>query len=181
VGIEELRQCSQKQNELMRSYIGRFTKLLNASEDVSVNRAINTFCDGIRRESYVEELGLLKPKTMTKLMEIANSLADVEDHVRKPRPRSDGDEDDRRHPNDSGNRRDHGNECHKKRRDRGYDATNDTNMVAVGYTDRRDDRCSDQRYDRRDNRRDDNRGGSGSSRGNWWLRPARVADLTVAE
>jgi hypothetical protein len=86
----------------MRSYIGHFTKLLNTSEDVSIDRAIDAFSDGIRQESYIEELGRKKPKTITKLMEIANSWADGEDHVRKPRPRSDDEEDDRRHPNDSG-------------------------------------------------------------------------------
>jgi hypothetical protein len=46
----------------MRSYIGRFTKLLNAAEDVSVHRAIDAFSDGIRRESYIEELGRKKQK-----------------------------------------------------------------------------------------------------------------------
>jgi hypothetical protein len=81
VGIEELRQCNQKHKEPMRSYIGRFTKLLNTAEDVSVDRAIDAFSDGIRRESYVEELGHLKPKTITRLMEIANSWADGEDYV----------------------------------------------------------------------------------------------------
>ncbi|KAK1669328.1 hypothetical protein QYE76_057487 [Lolium multiflorum] len=45
VGIEELRNCQQK--ESMRSYIGRFTKLLNAAEDVSVDRAIDAFSDGV--------------------------------------------------------------------------------------------------------------------------------------
>ncbi|KAK1680233.1 hypothetical protein QYE76_041081 [Lolium multiflorum] len=35
VGIEELRSCQQKQKESMRSYIGRFTKLLNAAEDAN--------------------------------------------------------------------------------------------------------------------------------------------------
>jgi hypothetical protein len=70
VGIEELRQCHQKPKESMRSYIGRFTKLLNAAEDVSVDRAIDAFSDDIRRESYVEELGHKNPKTITKLMEI---------------------------------------------------------------------------------------------------------------
>ncbi|KAK1612189.1 hypothetical protein QYE76_035862 [Lolium multiflorum] len=84
VGIEELRHCQQKQKESMRAYIGRFTKLLNAAEDVSVDRAIDAFSDGIRRESYIEELGRKKPKTITKLMEIANSWADGEDNVRKP-------------------------------------------------------------------------------------------------
>jgi hypothetical protein len=181
VGIEELRQCSQKQKESMRSYIRRFTKLLNVAKYVSIDRAIDAFSDSIRRESYVEELGHLKPKTITKLMEIANSWADGEDHVRKPRPRNDDNEDDRRHPNDSSNRRDRGNKRRKKRRDRGYDAANDTNMVVAGYTDRHDDRRNDRRDDHRDNRRDDNCGGSGGSRGNWQPCPARVADLPVAE
>ncbi|KAK1619631.1 hypothetical protein QYE76_025148 [Lolium multiflorum] len=80
VGIEELRSCRQKQKESMRSYIGRFTKLLNAAEDVSVDRAIDAFSDGVQRESYIEELGRKKPKTITKLMEIANSWADGEDN-----------------------------------------------------------------------------------------------------
>jgi hypothetical protein len=46
----------------MRSYIRLFTKLLNATEDVSVDREIYAFGDGIRRESYIEELGRKKPK-----------------------------------------------------------------------------------------------------------------------
>jgi hypothetical protein len=113
---------------------------LNAAEDVSVDREIDAFSDGIRRESYIEELGRKKPKTITKLMEIANSWADGEDNVRKPRPRSD-DEDDNHPRNVSGNRKDR----HKRRKDRGYD---DTNMVAAGYSDRRDDRYADRRDDR---------------------------------
>jgi hypothetical protein len=68
----------------MRSYIGRFTKLLNDAEDVSVDTAIDAFNAGIRRESYIKELGRKKPKTIAKLMEIANSCADGEDHIRKP-------------------------------------------------------------------------------------------------
>jgi hypothetical protein len=94
VGIEELRHCQQKPKESMRSYIGRFTKLLNAAKDVSVNRAIDAFSDGIRRETYIEELGCKKAETITKLMEIANSWADGEDNVRRPRPRSDDEDDD---------------------------------------------------------------------------------------
>jgi hypothetical protein len=82
IGIEELRQCHQKPRESMRAYIGRFTKVLNAAEDVSIDRAIDAFSDGIRREAYIEELCRKKPKTITKLMEIANSWADGEDHVR---------------------------------------------------------------------------------------------------
>jgi hypothetical protein len=48
---------------------------------VSVDRAIDAFSDGIRRESYVEELGRKKPKTITMLMEITNSWADGDNHV----------------------------------------------------------------------------------------------------
>ncbi|KAK1683809.1 hypothetical protein QYE76_044657 [Lolium multiflorum] len=119
VGIEELRNCRQKQKESMRSYIGRFTKLLNAAEDVSVDRAIDAFSDGVQRESYIEELGRKKPKTITKLMEIANSWADGEDNVRRPRQRSD-DEDDDQPKHDSGGRRDR----HKRRKNRNYDDNN---------------------------------------------------------
>jgi hypothetical protein len=87
----------------MRTYIGHFTKLLNATEDVSVDRAIYAFSDDIRRGSYIEELGRKKPITITKLMETANSWANGEDHVRKPQPHND-DEDDEYPRHDSGQR-----------------------------------------------------------------------------
>ncbi|KAK1668778.1 hypothetical protein QYE76_056937 [Lolium multiflorum] len=167
VGIEELRNCQQKQKESMRSYIGRFTKLLNAAEDVSVDRAIDAFSDGVRRESYIEELGRKKPKTITKLMEIANSWADGEDNVRRPRQRSD-DEDDDQPKHDSGSRRDR----HKRRKNRNYD---DNNLVAAGYSDRHDDRYDE----RRDDRQDGNRNNSGN-RGNYKPRQ-RVPELPYAE
>ena len=65
----------------MRTYVVRFTKLLDAAVNGSVDRAIDAFSDGIRREKHIEELGRLKPKTITELMEIANSWADGEDYV----------------------------------------------------------------------------------------------------
>jgi hypothetical protein len=58
-------------------------------------------------------------------MEISNSWADGEDHIRKPRPRSDDEDDEHKH--DSGHRRD----LHKMRKDRGYE---DTNIVAIEYS-----------------------------------------------
>ncbi|KAK1603025.1 hypothetical protein QYE76_007733 [Lolium multiflorum] len=167
VGIEELRNCQQKQKESMRSYIGRFTKLLNAAEDVSVDRAIDAFSDGVRRESYIEELGRKKPKTITKLMEIANSWADGEDNVRRPRQRSD-DEDDDQPKHDSGSRRDR----NKRRKNRNYD----NNLVAAGYSDRHDDRYDE----RRDDRQDGNRNNSGN-RGNYKPRQQRAPELPYAE
>ncbi|KAK1604027.1 hypothetical protein QYE76_027700 [Lolium multiflorum] len=154
--------------ESMRAYIGRFTKLLNAAEDVSVDRAIDAFSDGIQRESYIEELGRKKPKTITKLMEIANSWADGEDNVRKPRQRSDDEEDDQP-KHDSGGRRDR----NKRRKNRSYD---DNNLVAAGYSDRQDDRYDDMR----DDRQDGNRNNSGN-RGNFKPRQQRTPELPYAE
>ncbi|KAK1662265.1 hypothetical protein QYE76_050424 [Lolium multiflorum] len=167
VGIEELRHCQQKQKESMRSYIGRFTKLLNDAEYVFVDRAIDAFSDGVRRESYIEELGRKKPKTITKLMEIANNWADGEDNMRRPRHRSD-DEDDDQPKHDSGGRRDR----HKRRKNRSYD---DNNLVAAGYSDRQDDRYDD----RRDDRQDGNRNNSGN-RGNYKPRQQRTPELPYA-
>jgi hypothetical protein len=95
--------------------------------------------------------------------------------VRKPRPRSDDEEDDQKH--DSGHRRD---PC-KKRRDRGYETFGDTYIVAAGYSDRRDDWYYDQRNDRRDDRRDGNCISSGGNRGNYREHPPRVLELSFAE
>ncbi|KAK1649456.1 hypothetical protein QYE76_067261 [Lolium multiflorum] len=152
VGIKELQHCQQKPKESMRAYVGRFTKLLNAAEDVSVDRAIDAFSDGIRRETCIEELGRKKPKTITKLMEIANSWADGEDNVQRPRQRSD-DEDDDQPKNDSGGRRDR----RKKRKDR---STTTTTW--------------------RDDRQDGNRSNSGN-RSNYKPRPQRTPELPFAE
>ncbi|KAK1628815.1 hypothetical protein QYE76_003130 [Lolium multiflorum] len=161
----EAQHCLQEKEGGRRH---QFTKLLNAAEDVSVDRAIDAFSDGIRRESYIEELGRKKPKTITKLMEIANSWADGEDNVRKPRQRSDDEEDDQP-KHDSGGRRDR----NKRRKNRSYD---DNNLVAAGYSDRQDDRYDD----RRDDRQDGNRSNSGN-RGNFKPRQQRTPELPYAE
>ena len=60
-GIDDLRRCRQKQDEPMRSYVSRFTKILNEAVNVSVDRAIDAFSEGIRRETHIEELGRRKP------------------------------------------------------------------------------------------------------------------------
>lgn len=181
MGIDDLRQCRQKPDESMRSYVSRFTKILNAAVNVSVDRAIDVFNDGIRRETHIEELGRRKPKTITELMEIANGWADGEDHARRSRPRSDDDDDSRRHK-DSSKRRDYGEDRRKKRRD---DRRDDVKHIAAGYPDRHDDRVDnrrdDHRDDRRDPRKDDRRGGPSNNRRepmNW---APRIANLPPSE
>src|SRR3954464_13674145 len=123
-------RCRQKSDESMRSYVARFTKILNEVINVSTDRAINAFSEGIRRESHIEELGRRKPQTITELMEIANGWADGEDLARRSRTR-DGDDDNLRRDNDSSKRRDYGKDRREKWRD-------DVRYVAAGYPDRRD-------------------------------------------
>src|SRR4051812_9782942 len=157
----------------MRSYLSRFTKLLNAAAGVSADRAIDAFSEGIRRERHIEELGRLKPKSMDVLMEIANGWADGEVQILRLRPRSD-DEDEETHPRDSGKRRDRGDDRRKKRRD----DIHNVNQVAASYPKRRDERNDDRRGDRRDPHRDDRCGGSGTIPGAW---APKVADLPPTE
>jgi hypothetical protein len=65
----------------------------------------------------------------------------------------------------------------KRRRGRGYEATDGTNTVTAGHTDWR----SDQRNDQRNDCRDDSRNGSGGSQSSRQDRPPRVPDLPAAE
>jgi hypothetical protein len=56
---------------------------------VSDERAIDAFIVGLRRGDLVEEMGRIKPKTISDLMDIANRFADGEDacnnkHTRSP-------------------------------------------------------------------------------------------------
>ena len=161
----------------MRAYISRFTKILNEAINVSADRAIDAFSEGIRRETHIEELGRRKPQTITELMEIANGWADGEELARRSRPRDD--DDDSRREKDSNKRRDYGKDRRDKRRD---DRRDDVRHVAAGYVDRRDDRGDARRDDRRDDqRRDDRRGDTSNNQReptNW---VPRVAHLPPAE
>src|SRR4051794_22796037 len=100
----------------MRSYVVRFTKILNEAINVSADRAIDTFGVGIRRESHIEELGRRKPQTVTELMEIANGWAGAEDLSRRSRPRDD-DDDNIKRDKESSKRRDYGKDHRERRRD----------------------------------------------------------------
>jgi hypothetical protein len=51
----------------------------NSAEDISDERAVDAFTSGLRRSDLIEELGRMKPKTVSELMEIANRFADGED------------------------------------------------------------------------------------------------------
>jgi hypothetical protein len=77
--IEEVKACVQRKGETLRSYIQRWSIIRNSAQDVSDERAVDAFSAGLRRSDLVEELGRTKPRTISKLMEVANRFADGED------------------------------------------------------------------------------------------------------
>jgi hypothetical protein len=122
--------------ENLRSYISRWISLRNTTENISPERAINAFRDGLIRCDFKEELGRCKPRTVDHLMSLANEWADGEDSISVPRSRRRSAERDvdakyQYHP---GSRK-------KGRRSRYGDAEG-TDMVAAGYVtgDREDNR-----------------------------------------
>jgi hypothetical protein len=85
MSFEELRLCVQRTGENLRSYISRWISLRNTTENISPERAINAFWDGLFRRDFKEELGRCKPKTIDHLMSLANEWADGKDSIAAPR------------------------------------------------------------------------------------------------
>jgi hypothetical protein len=77
--LEEIKSCVQKKDETLRSYIQCWSVIKNLAEDVSDERAIDAFSVGLHRSDLVEEIGRTNPRTVSKLMEVANRFADGED------------------------------------------------------------------------------------------------------
>jgi hypothetical protein len=85
--FEELRLCVQRTGENLRSYISWWISLRNTTENISPERAINAFRDGLFRRDFKEELGRCKLKTVDHLMNLANEWANGEDSIIAPRSR----------------------------------------------------------------------------------------------
>jgi hypothetical protein len=77
----------QKTGENLRSYISWWISLRNTTENISPERAIDAFRDGLFRRDFKEELGCYKPRTINHLMTLANEWADDEDSISAPRSR----------------------------------------------------------------------------------------------
>jgi hypothetical protein len=120
--IEEVKVCVQQRNETLRVYIQRWSIIKNSAVKVSDERAIDAFTLGLRRGDLVEEMGSIKPKTVSDLMDIANKFAYGEDVCNNKRIRSPED--------DRGNR--YGGQ---RRRSRNYDNYGSHSQVATGYKD----------------------------------------------
>jgi hypothetical protein len=120
--IEEVKACVQQLGEMLRAYIERWSLIKNSAVKVSDERAIDAFIARLRRGDLVEEMGRIKLKTMSDLMDVANRFTDREDACNNKHTRSP--EDDRR--NRYGGQR---------RRSRNYDNYGSHSQVAVGYKD----------------------------------------------
>jgi hypothetical protein len=79
ISIEEVKACVQQRNETLRSYIQRWSIIKNSAVKVLDKRAIDAFMLGLQQGDLVEEMGRIKPKTVSGLMDIANRFADGED------------------------------------------------------------------------------------------------------
>jgi hypothetical protein len=120
--IEEVKACVQQRDETLRAYIQRWSLIKNLAVEVSDERAIDAFIIGLRRRDLVEEMGRIKPKTVSDLMDTANRFADGEDACNNKRTRSP--EDDRRNRYGS-----------QRRRPRNYDIYGSHSQVTTGYKD----------------------------------------------
>jgi hypothetical protein len=112
----------QQRGETLRAYIQRWSIIKNSAVEVSDERAIDVFIVGLWRGDLVEEMGRIKPKIVSNLMDVANRFADGEDACNNKRTRSPED--------DRGNR--YGGQC---RRSRNYDNYGSHSQVAAGYKD----------------------------------------------
>jgi hypothetical protein len=112
----------QKKDETLHSYIQCWSVIKNSAEDIFDERAIDAFSAGLRRSDLVEEVGRTKPRTVSKLMEVANRFTDGEDTYNNKRGRS--------HEVDRASR--------QRRRYRNGDSHARRNQIAAGY-ERRDE------------------------------------------
>jgi hypothetical protein len=86
--LQEVKSCMQRRDETLRSYTQHWSVIKNSAEDVSDERAIDAFLAGLHRLDLVEEIGRIKPRTVSELMEVANRFADGEDAYNNKRGRS---------------------------------------------------------------------------------------------
>jgi hypothetical protein len=137
-------------SQIMHAKAQRFTSVIhttmelikNSTVNVSDERAIDAFTIGLRRADLVEEMGRIKPKTVEKLMDIANRFTDGEDACHNKRMRSP--EDDRRNRYNN-----------QRQRSRNYDNYGSHSQVAGGYKESnyQGDDCKNTGY--RNNNRED--------------------------
>jgi hypothetical protein len=156
--LEEVKSCVQRKDETLRSYIQHWSVIKNSAEDVFDKRAIDAFSAGLRRSDLVEEVGRTKPRTMSKLMEVANRFADGEDAYN--------------------NRRGHSPEVDKtsrhKRRYSNGDNHGRRNQIAAGYDRRNEKGYENKEFQTRESRGTEKPKYSGPSAEDMLYGPCRI-------
>jgi hypothetical protein len=140
--LEEVKSCVQRRDETLCSYIQRWSVIKNSAEDVFDERAIDAFLSELRRSDLMEEVGRIKPRTVSELMEVANRFADGEDAYNNKRGRSpevDKTSRQRRRYRNGGN--------HGRR-----------NQIAAGYEGRNEEGYENKEFQIRDSRGKRNQG-----------------------
>jgi hypothetical protein len=119
----------------------------NSAVEVSDERAIDAFTQGLCRADFIEEMGRIKPKTVAKLMDVANRFTGRDDAYQNKRTRSPEDDRSNRYSN-------------QRRQSRNYDNYGSHSQVAAWYKE------SNYQSDDRQNSgyHNDNRDDSGSNR-----------------
>jgi hypothetical protein len=120
--IEEVKACVQQRGEILRAYIQRWSIIKNSAVKVLDEKAIDAFIVGLRRGDLVEEMGRIKPKIVSDLMDVAKRFVDGEDACNNKCTRLSED--------DRGNR--YGGQM---RRSRNYDNYGSHSQVSAGYKD----------------------------------------------
>jgi hypothetical protein len=142
--IEEVKSYMQISGEMLCSYIQWWSIIKKSAENVSNERAVDAFTFGLRRSDLVEELGRIKPRTVSELIEVANRFTNGEDAYHSERACS---------PEHNRSSRQHNQRC----RPRNEDGRTPRNQIAAGYK-RRDgegDEIENNEYHKKDNSRRD--------------------------
>jgi hypothetical protein len=118
--IEEVKSCMHKSGETLHSYIQWWSIIKNSAKNVSDEQAIDAFPFGLRRSDLVEELGRIRPRMVSELMEVANRFTDGEDAYHNKIAHSPEHDKSSKHNN-------------QRRRSRNEDSRILRNQVATGY------------------------------------------------
>jgi hypothetical protein len=156
--LEEVKSCVQKKDETLRSYIQRWSVIKNSAEDVSDERAIDAFSARLRRSDLIEEIGRIKPRIVSELMEIANRFADGEDAYNNKRGCS---------PEVDKTSR-------QRRRYRNDDNHGRRNQIAAGYNGRNEEGYESKEFQAKDNRGKEKPRYSGPSAEDMLYGPCRI-------
>jgi hypothetical protein len=136
----------------------RWSVIKNSAEDVSDERAIDAFSAELHHSDLVEEIGRIKPRTVSELMEIANRFANGEDAYNNKRGRS---------PEVDKSSR-------QRRRYRNGDTHGRRNQIAAGYDGRNEKDYKSKEFQARDNRGKEKSRYSGPSAENMLYSPCRI-------